>query len=326
MEAKRRLGQSGDLVPTEIARHPIADAAGMAGRRVELVEACGTCRAPVDKKVFALNCRSCGGFLMQDSDLTERARPDALLPFSIDEGVARAAFAAWISSRRFAPQALVKGDRQVRAIHGVFLPVWSYRANTSSTYVGQRGEERTRMVPRTRTDSEGKSEVSLEPESYTEWYPTSGRVSRYFDTVLVPGCSPLTEKLPPWPLTALAPYTQGASQTQRIVAYDVEPEHGFEQATAEMGKQIHTDVCHDIGGSAQQVGSVSTTYTDQAYSLLLLPAWLGSYTHGGRVWSVLVNGASGEVVGERPYSGAKIATLVAVLIAVVVAVVLLIWH
>jgi hypothetical protein len=85
-----------------LARHPMAGVVNAPGRRVALVTACGGCGAQVRKKVFALCCRSCGAMLLQDSDLTERARPDALLPFAVEEETARAAFAKWIASRRAA--------------------------------------------------------------------------------------------------------------------------------------------------------------------------------------------------------------------------------
>jgi hypothetical protein len=74
-------------------------------------------------------------------------------------------------------------------------------------------------------------------------------------------------------------------------------------------------------GNHQRVHDATTTYNDAAYTLLLLPAWLVSYVHDGKPWSVLVNGTSGEVVGERPYSGAKISLLVGVSALVVAAIV-----
>lgn len=297
-------GQTENRAQVRIARHPMAGVVNAPGRRVALAARCGTCGAEVRKKVLALCCRSCGGLLVQDSDLTERARPDGLLPFGIDEDAARAAFEAWVCSRRFVPRTFRRGDRQVRALDGVFLPLWSFSANTVSDYVGERGDRRTRSV-------------SGHARSYTQWNKATGRVGRYFDVVLVGGCSPLVQKLPRWPLDRLDAYTQGSSRGRRIIAYDVEPEYGFEQAKAFMSRQIERDARDDIGGSDQRVKGVTTTYNDPTYSLLLLPAWLLTYVHDGRTWSVLVNGATGQVIGDRPYSAAKISAAVAALISLV---------
>lgn len=326
MSGEVRAAQTGADGPGVVTRHLLAEAAGIPGQRVRTVDACHGCGADVDKKVFALSCRSCGEFLVRDSDLTERARPDVLLPFAIDEESARAAFATWVSSRRFAPRSL-KAVRQVRTIDGVFLPFWSFAVATSSTYRGERGETRHRQVMRTRTDAEGKSENYWETETYTEWHRVAGHVSRSFRDMLVPACSPLAKKIPDWPVHQAAPYLQGASYGKRVIGYDVEPEAGFGAATERIAKAIEREVRSDIGGDSQQVHDVTTTYIDPTYSLLLLPAWLVSYTHEKRSWSVLVNGSTGEVVGDRPYSPAKISLLVGVAaLAVLVAVLALTHH
>jgi hypothetical protein len=44
--------------------------------------------------------------------------------------------------------------------------------------------------------------------------------------------------------------------------------------------------------------------------------WIASYVYAGRTWQILVNGRTGEVHGERPWSKAKIA--IAVIAALVV--------
>lgn len=306
-----------------IAQHAVDSAAA---RGTAQVASCPSCGAGVGrhKRIFALCCRSCGAFLMPRTDQAEREQPDALVAFACDEAAARAAFGTWISSRRLAPRALVKGERQVRAIDAVFLPFWSYSADTRSTYIGKRGVNETRLVPRTRTDAQGNTETTLEPESYTEWHTVSGAVGEYFDAIVVPGCSPLSESLPPWPLDALIPGPQYGPPDRRVIAYDVDPRIGFERAKAEMDEQIEREVRAQIGGEAQRVGSISTDYGAPAYSLLLFPAYLISYAHEGRTYSALVNGASGTVAGERPYSPVKIAILIAMLAAIAAAIIVMV--
>ncbi len=169
---------------------------------------------------------------------------------------------------------------------------------------------------RTRTDAEGRTETYWETEWYTHWDRVTGAVSRVFEGLVVPGCSPLPDKLPQWPLVGLCPFSGGPREgvaAVPVIACDVDPEFGFTRATARMSAQIEDDVRLDIGGSVQQVRDVSTTYDEQSCALLLLPAWLVSYQHGARGWSAFVNGATGEAVGQRPYSGTKISLLVGAL-------------
>ena len=46
------------------------------------------------------------------------------------------------------------------------------------------------------------------------------------------------------------------------------------------------------------------------YKYLLLPTWSLAYRYNDKTYHVVVNGATGEVQGERPWSVAKIAAAV----------------
>src|SRR5439155_17500153 len=47
---------------------------------------------------------------------------------------------------------------------------------------------------------------------------------------------------------------------------------------------------------------------------LLLPVWLASYRYRDTLYQILVNARTGEVVGRRPYSVAKIVSLIVAII------------
>ncbi|WP_051450300.1 hypothetical protein [Actinospica robiniae] len=311
-----------DNAPGQIPRHPLRAVLAAPGRAVAPIEACRQCGAAVGEKVFALCCASCAQPLTLDSDLTEPARPDALALFALDEAGARTALRAWIAHRRLAPKSF-KAAAAVRSLDGVYLPFWAFSASTRTNYVGRRGVHKSRSVYRTHTNSEGQSEGSWETERYTDWDHTAGQVVRYFDGVRVPACTPLPDKVPDWPLAALAPYAQGATEGRRIIAYDLEPGQGFVQATYLMGEQIERDVRADIGGDEQRIKEVATDYADESCTLLLLPAWLVTYAHATRTFSALVNGSTGEVAGDRPYSRTKISVLIGAIVLVAAVVILL---
>ncbi|HUR47706.1 MAG TPA: hypothetical protein VMZ27_17615, partial [Candidatus Saccharimonadales bacterium] len=52
--------------------------------------------------------------------------------------------------------------------------------------------------------------------------------------------------------------------------------------------------------------NVDAEYSDRTFKHVLLPVWLLTYTFGSRNFQVLVNGYTGEIAGERPYSWVKI--------------------
>ena len=84
-----------------------------------------------------------------------------------------------------------------------------------------------------------------------------------------------------------------------------------------MDRVIYTDVCHDIGGDVQRVDNIDSDYDAETFKHILLPVWMAAYKYGGKSYRFLVNGQTGEVQGERPWSVWKITF--AVLAALIVA-------
>ena len=52
---------------------------------------------------------------------------------------------------------------------------------------------------------------------------------------------------------------------------------------------------------------MQTQYADVMFKLMLLPVWIACYIYAGKTYQIMVNGRTGKVVGERPYSKVKIA-------------------
>jgi hypothetical protein len=55
----------------------------------------------------------------------------------------------------------------------------------------------------------------------------------------------------------------------------------------------------------------------------LLPVYAGAYRYNGKLFQILVNGRTGEIQGDRPYSVWKIALLVVTILIIVLIVVIL---
>jgi hypothetical protein len=66
------------------------------------------------------------------------------------------------------------------------------------------------------------------------------------------------------------------------------------------------------------IESVSTNYSDVTFKHLLLPVYAGAYRYNSKPYQIMVNGRTGEIQGERPYSFWKIALLVLTILVFVV--------
>ena len=87
-----------------------------------------------------------------------------------------------------------------------------------------------------------------------------------------------------------------------------------------MDRVIERDIKFDIGGDRQRISSVDTDVSAVTFKHVLLPVWLAAYKYRGKSYRFVVNGQTGRVQGERPYSFWKIAGAVA-LVAVALAIV-----
>jgi hypothetical protein len=81
---------------------------------------------------------------------------------------------------------------------------------------------------------------------------------------------------------------------------------GDAQAKARMARIIEQDARRDIGGDEQRVHDIDTDYADETFKHILLPVWMAAYKYNGKSYRFLVNGQTGEVQGERPWSIWKI--------------------
>ncbi|MGH1330916.1 MAG: primosomal protein N' (replication factor Y) - superfamily II helicase [Paracoccaceae bacterium] len=272
------------------------------------ISSCPNCGAHVefDADTHAAECPFCATPVVTDTGLHRQIKPRGVLPFALTEEQARDAMGNWLGRLWFAPNGLRKYARKGRKMQGIYVPYWTFDADTKSRYSGERGDDyyTTKTVMR-----DGKP-VQVQ-ERHTRWRAASGRVARFFDDVLVLASKSLpkrfTDALEPWDLSALEPYRPEFLAGFRAEGYTVELEDGFTQARAHMDAIIARDVRFDIGGDHQRIHSLDTDVKDITFKHILLPIWLAAYKYRGKTYRFVVNGRSGQVRGERPYSAWKIA-------------------
>ena len=88
----------------------------------------------------------------------------------------------------------------------------------------------------------------------------------------------------------------------RAEAYQVDLEQGFTEARAIMDRQIERDVKFDIGGDQQRIHRIETQVSAVTFKHILLPIWLAAYKYRSKTYRFVVNGQTGRVQGERPWS------------------------
>ena len=267
-------------------------------------------------------CPFCGAPIVATGSSKKAIRPKSLLPFKVNKDQACERFRKWVSGLWFAPSALAKNAERA-AIHGTYLPAWTYDSDTYTDYTGERGDDYTETETYTTTEN-GQAVTRTREVIKTRWSYASGRVAERFDNVLVMASSSLPPRhlnaLQPWDLENLVPYADEYLSGFVSESYQVDLPDGFEKARAIMDVAIRRTIERAIGGDHQRISSVNTSYDNVMFKHLLLPVWISAYRYLEKVYHFLVNARTGEVRGERPYSTMKIA--LAVLVAVLIVVIL----
>ena len=285
---------------------------------------CQTCGATVTfaPPMVAGECDFCGSPLVaQPKSADPVLAPEGVLPFRVPADAAAESIRRWLSSLWFAPNAL-KRMAAHEGVGGVYLPFWTFDAHTSTRYNGQRGEHYYTTEHYTERDAQGNTATRTRQVRHTRWHAASGSVSRWFDDLLVPATKSLPparlRALEPWDLAGLTRYEPAYLAGYKAQRYQVELAEGFELAKRAAAPAIEADVRRDIGGDEQRIEGLSTNYTGVTFKHLLLPVYVGAYRFRGKVFQVVVNGRTGEVQGERPYSFWKIFLLAAAVLLLVV--------
>jgi len=275
---------------------------------------CKSCGATTvyDALEVANECPYCGSNqVMEVADIKTMA-PGGVVPFRISAKQAGEKFTAWIKGKLFCPNEAKKSAR-AESFQGIYLPYWTFDADTHSVYSGEYGYQKKRK------NKDGNEEV------YYEWHRGDGVLDKFIDDELVCACGNNHDKAM---LNSIEPFN-----TEDNVAYRPEYLAGFAAERYSLGvkdawvkaKQAIKNKLHNLcenklrtehnADTARNV-SVNTQYSNITYKYLMLPIWISSFTYKGKVYQFMVNGQSGKVSGRSPVSPWKV--LIAILIVLLI--------
>ena len=246
--------------------------------------------------------------------------PDGVLPFRIEEKEAHSHFARWIGSLWFAPSELSRVVDAKKKLQGYYIPHWLFDADTESIYQGERGDAYYETVERMRVVN-GREQLVREQVRKIRWTPVAGRVARRFRDlpICAEGRLPrrLVAALDPWPFNDAFSNDEKLLCGFEVQEYGVPLERGHSEAVEVMKNRIYMDVLEDIGGDEQRVHGIDTRWSDERGRELLLPVWATAFRYKSKEYHYVINGVTGVVKGERPYSYWKISGLVAAIALIV---------
>ena len=283
---------------------------------------CGSCGASetVEPNITSANCVYCGTSLVIENATDEViVQPKSLLPFELNKNQARDLFKNWINGLWFAPNKLKKATLNFDHFKGVYVPFWTFDAQTCNIYTGQRG---TYFYVTETSMSNGKPQTKQVRR--TNWSTVQGSVSVSFDDILVVATKSLApehlKKLEPWDLPNLIPFEKSFLSGLTSEKYQIDLTEGFAKAKELTDREIRMTVNQDIGGDEQRILTLKSQYNNVTFKHILLPVYVITYRYKNNLYQFLINARTGKIHGQRPWSWIKIAGIILlgiVLIAVI---------
>lgn len=315
---EQSIGQSSaavrehDFSELELAASTKTEGFGIPSRHFKC-DRCGAITS-LPESVTATKCNFCDSpIVIESPPVKGMVTPESLVPFVIDKNSAVSKYSQWLQELWFRPSDL-KRKAALSDIHGLYVPHFTFDANASSQWSGQAGYYYYETESYTTTIN-GKSVRQTRKVQKIRWETHSGTHDEFYDDVLVCASKGLhtniMQKIYPYNLNALAPYKPEYLSGFLAEAYTINPRDAWQTGMDEM-KRREVEACkHLLGGDVQRDLNVNTKLSNAKWKHLLLPVYVASYAYGKRIYRFMVNGQTGEVQGEAPWSWMKIAAVAA---------------
>lgn len=272
-----------------------------AEKKTVICQSCGA-QSIYDARQLASECPYCGSNQVIVKEGTDSMAPGGVCPFVVTAKQAGENFKAWIKGKLFCP-GVAKRSAKPESFKGVYLPYWTFDAQTHSRYTARYG------INRTVYDKDGK------PTVVTDWYSTAGNYAELMDDVLVEA----TTRYDPTILDRIRPFDTHANKAYRpeYVAgfaaerYSIGLGDGWQQAQADIMAHLQQAVSEKVRSEcrADIVSDVQldTQYSGITYKYLLLPLWISAFHFKNKIFQFMVNGQTGRVGGKSPVSPLRVA-------------------
>lgn len=279
---------------------------------------CEACRSQimVEDNEVAVRCNFCGSEKVNKAAFTKNLiQPQGIIPFDIPKRDAIEKFKKWIAEGWFRPNAL-KRLAQLGDIHGIYLPFWTFDADSYNEWAGEAG-----FYYYVEVERDGKTER----EQRTRWEWRDGEFSKGFDDILILAAEGAAEKVVegiyPYSLQKAVNYNPTLMVGWEAQIYTVEVDKGYNKAADRMRAEIRSEASRRLGGDTQRGLQVHSDIYNQTFKHLILPVWLCTYMYNGKAYQFAVNGQTGKISGQKPVSWVKVFFFVLFLVAVVGAII-----
>jgi len=312
-EHRMKVGEEGEVKEQTFTQAAHTEGFAWGSQQKQVI--CRSCGAETiyDSLETSGVCPFCGSNQVLEEAVDTSMPPNGICPFEITREVAGTKFKKWIKRKIFTPSA-AKRQADPGNLRGIYLPYWTFDANTSTFYTARYG------IDHTSEDSRGNSHTT------TTWRKTSGTYERFIDDQLVCASThhdiKMLRKVEPFETAASKPYKpeylSGLASERYSLGLDAGWETGKQYIKQTLESEITKKIKHEHHADRVDSLRLSTSYSNITYKYLLLPLWKSSYYYKTKQYHFAVNGQTGKVSGKAPISALRVAIAVLLALAIII--------
>ncbi|MHC1785538.1 MAG: hypothetical protein AB9880_00505 [Christensenellales bacterium] len=263
---------------------------------------CSSCGAQLmtDATTVATNCAFCGSPSIIPAQFIPGTRPDIIIPFTISKGEAEKKFFGYFKGKKMIPNLFLKGRNQIDEIRQLYVPYWlfSCQADGRMTFNATRVSSMRQgqyMVTRTshflirRAGTLDFKDLPIDANSQVN--------------------NDITETLEPYQTAKaihFSPETLSGAMANRA---DVSSEQCQQRANQRVTNTMDAALRATVQGySGVTTRSAAIDVNAGTSSPALFPIWIITTKKEGKTYTFAINGQTGELTCDIPYSRAKFAS------------------
>lgn len=259
---------------------------------------CPTCGAKIvtDENTSATFCFYCHNPTLISERLSKEFRPASVLPFQIDRETAEKNFLTWCRRRPFLPKKFTS-RAQIEKMTGMYVPFWLFDCTVDGFVSGLGTTVRSwRSGDYRYTET---TYFSVERGATMDFGRVPADGSAKIDDGMMKAIEPFCyEELKRFDMSYLSGFFSEK--------YDVDDKTSYSLVKQRLERYGEDVLRREMSGyTSVTVQNRKFNFERAKATYTLLPVWILTYRHDEKTYTFMMNGQTGKIAGQTPFSLAK---------------------
>ena len=279
---------------------------------------CQDCGAKIvaDINTAATFCVYCKNTAILKSRLTDKFAPSKIIPFAKTKEDAIKAFKEVGKGKILMPKEF-SDPKNIEELKGIYIPFWLYSCKINGKMEGSGTRVTTFSDSRyiyTKTDI---YDIQREGEYSFENIPCDGSV-RFNDAIM--------NSIEPFDYKEMTDFSSSYLAGFLAEKYDVEKEDAKKVITDRANNTVYSKLQDSVSYTSFVPRVKECSVNSESIDYVLLPVWMVNIKYNGKMYTFAMNGETGKMIGDIPYSLKKAIILWIVLFVIFFAIVAVITY